>query len=293
MILFFCGAPKHGSNFQLLLVIEILKMLGINYKETDGAILHKRDLKKCSKALDEYDQDPTNIYVVKGHFGSVKLRDFLLKYKTVKIFLIWRDLRDVLVSQYFSDRNLASKDIGSFDKYYWRIGRFKIKYHLQYIRNWNEVSGSSKVFVSSYERLFHDFSSEVESLMAFLGLQNQHIDIATLKNEVSINRFREKYNDSNGKFFRKGISGDYENIIPNYILNDIEEVKQNLEKSFIDKFKYEIEIFKLYPVKRWIVRGYVFSWIKTALRYLQLISYFISVLVVINLKRDIAGQFLS
>ncbi len=293
MILFFCGAPKHGSNFQMLLVIEILKMLGINYKDTDGVIFHKIDLKKCSKALDEYDQDPTNIYVAKGHFGSIKLRNFLFKYKTIKIFLIWRDLRDVLVSQYFSDRNLASKDIGSFDKYYWRTGRFKIKYHLQYIRNWNEVSESSKVFVFSYEKLLRDFSSEVERLMVFLGLQNQHIDIATLKNEVSINRFREKYNDSNGKFFRKGISGDYKNIIPNYILNDIEEVKQNLGKSFIDKFKHEIKVFKSCPVKHWIVRGHVFFWIKAALRYLQLISYFISILVVINLKRDIAEQFFN
>ena len=105
MIYFFTGAPKHGSHFQMFIVQEAMEMAGIPFTQVGNKTFHERNLWKSKMLLDTMDKMKNVNWICKGHFGTKRERDLLLSYDNIKIFLIWRDIRDVLVSQYYALMN--------------------------------------------------------------------------------------------------------------------------------------------------------------------------------------------
>jgi hypothetical protein len=97
VIFFFCGAPKHGSHYQLLIITESLAQLGIDYVPIGVKVFDHNESRAARELLDSLHRERDRLSVCKGHFLD---RDLLLSYDDIKIFHIWRDLGDVLVSRY-------------------------------------------------------------------------------------------------------------------------------------------------------------------------------------------------
>jgi hypothetical protein len=249
MVFFFCGAPKHGSHFQMFILTESLVQKGMPYEQVGNEIFHRRKLRRAKRLLDQLMGRNENVYVCKGHFGSRRERDFLLSYDRIKIFLIWRDLRDVLVSQYFYDMNKGGKTFKDFQDFYWKRGRWFLCYHVKFRRNWEGASKDPRVFTSAFPELKRDFSQSAVELLRFSGIEG--VDTAALQHQLSMERLRVKHNDPKKVFFRRGDIGEHRDIIGDQrIYEDIVRIT-NLDVTPLNIFYYRT----MFPIFNAKLRG--------------------------------------
>jgi hypothetical protein len=197
-------------------------------------------LREAKKLLDRLEEHKAEIHVCKGHFGSKKERNLLLSYKNIKLFLIWRDIRDVLVSQYFYEINKFRKTFKDFSDYYWKYGRSLLCYHIAYKKVWDSVSDDPRVFSSSFSELTNDFTKSAGELLSFSGLDG--IEMSALAENISLEQLRTKHNDEKGIFFRKGIIGEHREIIKSAkVYRDIDYIT-NLRSIHFNVFSYKTKV---------------------------------------------------
>jgi hypothetical protein len=219
MIFFFCGAAKNGSHFQMLIVKESMEQQGIKYEQVGDVIFHTHDLKAGRRLLDDLDKRTNEIFVCKGHWGAKTERDILLSYENIRIFHIWREIRDVLVSQYYHDMRESRKSYKDFSDFYRRIGRSFLFWQVAYRRTWMPVSGDSRVYSSRFTELKQNFREAASELLAFAGIEG--VDLDNLEKRVALDRLREKYDELGGSaFFRRGIVGEHREVINSTIIHE-------------------------------------------------------------------------
>ncbi|MBT7590764.1 MAG: hypothetical protein HN561_06805 [Candidatus Scalindua sp.] len=153
------------------------------------------------------------LFIAKGHYGTEKLRDMLLRVSNIKIFIIWREVRDQLVSYYYYLKDRRNVSFKGFDDYYWSIGYKFVIEQLEYRKVWTNVNKDPRIRVSHFALLKTDFAYEANKLFSFVGIND--IDIDNIKNEVSLESFRKKSGDINGTFYRKGAIDEYKSVISN------------------------------------------------------------------------------
>lgn len=203
MIHFFAGAHKNGSHFQFYVLEEALKQRSIAYRVAGSDIFHERDLGRARKLLREL-READDIILCKGHWHRRRERDLLLGEKNLKVFLIWRDLKDVLISSYHYKINKFGADYRDFSEFYFEDGGRDLLIHQRLYRiAWSGKSAHE----TSYEALVEDFSREAARLLSHAGIDD--VDLASLEAETGIGRLRETRGDQKGIFFRQGTTGQH------------------------------------------------------------------------------------
>ncbi len=255
MILFFSGAPKHASHFQFNIIREALVQQGIDFEHVGQKIFNAHDYKSIKELLDTIDSSNDKLYLVKGHLGYAFERDFLLSYKSMRVFLIWRDLRDVLVSQFYYLVNKGQKNYNNFSEFYWQhdSGRALFRYHLDYHKTWEQVAHDPRVFSSSFNELKNNFNKAASEMLEFCNIRN--VDMNDLSNRISVDTLRKKSKEK--ALFRRGIVGEYKEVIKPDELVDLECIEKLYKSSLSKRCIYELKVIKNYPNKFWYLTRYL------------------------------------
>jgi hypothetical protein len=260
MIYFFNGAAKHASFFQMFIIQKALDQVGKPYSHLShvkNTIFHQHYLRSAARQLKELSSERSGLFLIKGHWGEPRERDLLLALDDIKIFLIWRDFRDVLVSQFFFEQNKFGRRFLDFDDYYWRYlgGRYHLLHHLRYKRCWESVSNSRSVFVASFSQLKMDFLTAAGNMLRFAGLEG--VDLVRLEQDVTVEKLREETGDQAGAHFRKGAIGDYKSIITSaHTINDIDALLHADRKANSSLLSENLESFRKSSKKPTLVRNF-------------------------------------
>jgi len=220
------GAAKSGSTWLFNIISEIDEFerppaeFLLDQKNVNPEIQYDK-LRHLLDSLDYSDRH----YLIKNHFNEPEQRDLILSCPHAYVLDIERDLRDVVVSSYFHNLRESSYD-GPFKKYYWQRGRWQADIVRTHHQVWKQ-SPNSKMYLSSFDRLKKNFSNEVRQIANFLGRKITDHDIKRIEEATSIRKLRRKYNDDGDiKFFRKGISGEWQEFFTRSMIRDIEKIEQ-------------------------------------------------------------------
>lgn len=257
------GAFKSGSTWLWTIIGETnqFKELPKEYGRGPGKVRAFLKPGKIPDFLESGIYESEN-YWAKGHFFDDRSRDLFLSYDSVYIFNIKRDVKDSLVSHYYHliRQNKLNEQLSrpenirkGFSDYYWRFGRYKAQQLMIYHKAWDIPS--SKVYVSSFERLKNDYENEVGRIGKFLGLDFSSVEIDRLKNVTSIQNVQKtKGQDKlpeHKRFIRKGLIGESKQYFTGSMNDDVESIVQNgLGK--VDMLKYQA-IFAALKVRRKVI----------------------------------------
>ncbi|MGI9491759.1 MAG: sulfotransferase domain-containing protein [Geminicoccaceae bacterium] len=236
MIHFFAGSHKNGSHFQFYVLEEALKQRALPYRILGLEALHVHDLNR-SRALISELRGTDQTILLKGHWYRRQEQTFLLSEKMIKVYLIWRDLKDVLISSYHYRINKFGADDRGFHVFYYQDGGRELLIE-QYL--YRLAWSGKETHETSYEALVDDFPREAQRLLDYAGVDG--VDLVALQHETSINRLRETRDDQKGVFFRKGTTGQFRDVdFEPEIVADMARLKnlgrpallreQNLEKA--------------------------------------------------------------
>lgn len=258
------GAFKSGSNWLQAIVMAMGKFEGVPYeyssrKAPRGPWLASDKVKPFLESK-VYTVDD---YISKGHFFSAKHRDLFLAYDDVYIFNIKRNLGDTLVSHYYhlirqnkfhEDYAKPEKIKEGFNRYYWRMGRYKAQQILFYHSTWGIAS--PKIYTSSFEALKDDFEKEAKGISQFLGLNLSDEGLQHIKEKTSLSsmqkvRGQDKL-EEHKRFFRKGLVGEWKNHFSDEAFADLQNIQQ---RGFgpVDMIRYRA-IFKVLDVRRRVMK---------------------------------------
>lgn len=203
MIYFFAGAHKNGSHFQFYVLEEALKQRSTAYRVVGSDIFHERDLHRARQLLVEL-RGSDDIILCKGHWHRRHERKLLLGEQNLRVFLIWRDLKDVLISSFHYKINKFGAFYRDFSEFYFGDGGRDLLIQQRLYR----MAWSGKpVHETSYEALVDDFPSEAANLLSHAGIGD--LDLVALEAETKLSRLRETRNDRSGVFFRQGTTGQH------------------------------------------------------------------------------------
>ena len=236
------GAFKSGSTwlYRIIKVIKPGKPIPPGFhsaEEWHGLSIAAGKLPRFLEEVDYKNED----YVCKSHYDDVKIRDLLLRFDNVYIFNIERDLRDVIVSAYYYlNRKEGVKR--TFEEFYWGKGRSLIGFINKYHKTWHNIEG--KIYVSSYQKLHEDFAGEVQRIFGFLKYDLKPGDLERLKERTNLDTSRklwkEESKQTQERFFRKGIIGDWKNHFTPEIEKDYHKItgkKEPMSRGRMNRFK--------------------------------------------------------
>lgn len=183
-------------------------------------------------------------YFCKQHWtnsGEIKATD-LLKNPNIKMVNIIRDIRDVLVSRYFHDVRLNLTEAEDPNSYYESVGKKNMIKYMEYHNSWHAPGIKQQPFLCSYERLHRNFRGQMTELVAYLGLEEKISaeEIDRIQEATSIDKRKDK---GKGKFFRKGIVGDWQNHLSEEVVADLE--KTAVELDYLTTKRNMMRTFKL------------------------------------------------
>jgi hypothetical protein len=223
-VLIICnGAYKSGSTwlFRILLTMTKYDLIPEQYHAPGwGGLGIKPSL--LAKFLKNEDYASHN-YILKGHFY---LQHHLIQNRpNVTVMNIRRDTRDVVVSAFHYERMKGRYEGESFEGYYWTRGWRVAQQVIRYNRLWAD---NPRSYMSSYETLHSDFAGEVQRLADILGFKLTDEDVKRIHDENTLESLREKYDEksSDGKmsFYRKGVTGDWQEHMSEDIVKDVERI---------------------------------------------------------------------
>ena len=200
------------------------------------------DPRKITQFLQQCDYH-SHHYLTKSHIYDRELATLILSYDARLVLNISRDTRDVLVSHYFHLRRDAQnfRWLPDFSSYYWRLGRLKACQIWDYHRAWNLAAPN--LYTTSFERLKTSFEDEVQKIGEFIGVTLSPEDVERIREETSLQRLRELTGEATKpeaqRFFRKGVTGDWQNYFDQRMLDDLENLRTN-GLGIGDTLKYKL-----------------------------------------------------
>lgn len=259
MIYFFNGAAKHGSFFQYFIVQKALNQIATPYSQVKNTFFHRHYVRSARRQLKELSSSGDGLFLIKGHWGDPRERRLLLSCHDIKIFLIWRDFRDVLVSQFFFELNKFGRQFVDFDDYYWRYlgGRYHLRQQLAYKRGWDSVASPGNVCAVSFEDLKNDFVPTAGALLRFAGIDG--VDLARLEQDVTVEKLRKDSGD-NGAHFRKGAIGDHRSVITSpHTIDDIDALVRGSAEGVLRPVSAAVNTLRRCPGKSALVRNLAYG----------------------------------
>jgi Sulfotransferase domain len=236
VLLLFAGGHRMGSTYQYLIGLNALKQLGLPIKHTDNPALTIFHLQKVRKALEITDESPASYFIAKAHAAFPEQVDAVLTAKNARIFLVWRDQKDSLVSDYHFAQRKAGHVYSDFDDYFLRRGRKILTRNCLQQLVWQSID-DDRVRAWDYLDLVYDFETSAKQITDFAGLQN--VDIDALKAAVSIKKLRETHNDPDGKFFRVGGKQNLLQLNPSP--QTLEQIESAIGEKDIDRLASSFE----------------------------------------------------
>lgn len=248
MLVILNGAPKGGSTWLVLIVqaMQLFHRIPEQYQDEkwiNSSI--KEEL--IGDFIEKIDYQNQNFFCKQHWINSNQVKAInVLENPNVKMVNIIRDIRDVLVSRYFHDLRLNLTKSENADDYYWKEGRENMIKYMNYHTSWHAPGIGYQPFLCSYERLHRNFSGQMQELVGHLGLEDQITlaDIERIRQATSIDTRKEK---GKGKFFRKGIVGDWQNHLSDSVVEDLH--KTAIKENYIQTKKNMMKTFKLGIVK--------------------------------------------
>ncbi|XP_044519100.1 sulfotransferase 2A1-like [Gracilinanus agilis] len=157
-------------------------------------------------------------------FASHLPANFFINLKNSKtrvVFLV-RNPKDVLVSYYHYHKFAKFlPNFNSFDDFFHQFVEGKVNYGswFNHTKSWLDVYHELNSFLITYEDLFQEPRQVIQNLANFLGLKLEPNDLENIlhcssfsymSQNYSLNYSSSKFFDqSNGKFFRKGVTGNW------------------------------------------------------------------------------------
>jgi hypothetical protein len=260
VIFFFNGAAKHASFFQMFIVKKALDQVGRPYSRLKNTYFHRHHRKSAGRQLKELSAERSGLFLIKGHWGEPHERDLLLSHDEIRIFLIWRDFRDVLVSQFFFEQNKFGRRFADFDDYYWRYlgGRYELLRQLKYKRYWELSSHLRTVYVAHFHELKENFVRAAGAMLRFAGIDG--VDLVRLEQDVTVERLREETGDKAGAHFRKGAIGDHKSIITSaHTIDDIDALVRANREGIPSPVAVSLDSFRRCPRKAALVQNFAYG----------------------------------
>jgi hypothetical protein len=165
----------------------------------------------------------------------------------VPYLIMYRDLRDVAVSHVFyvqrtpwHPEHPAYKGLSIEDGLH-RFGETLLPEFVNWIRSWHSNRDPEKSLVVRYEELLADTTATFREVARLFELQD---DLDTIESIVEAHRFenlsggRDRGEDADDSFFRKGVSGDWQNHFTPQLKTQYKEV---VGQALID-FGYETDM---------------------------------------------------
>ncbi|MGH8596734.1 MAG: sulfotransferase domain-containing protein, partial [Gammaproteobacteria bacterium] len=123
MLLICNGAIKSGSTWLYNILINLVDCQAPPARYLTGRSAKSPCIKPEMLELFLATEDiRNNHYISKNHYADPKLKDLLSRYEDAYVFDIERDVKDVIVSNYYHDR-FRNGYQGTFEQYYWEQGR--------------------------------------------------------------------------------------------------------------------------------------------------------------------------
>lgn len=200
-----------GSTYQYLIGLNALRQLGITIRQADNAALTTFHLEKIRQSFRRADLEGGEYFIAKSHAAFPEQIDAVMSAKNLRVFIVWRDQEDALVSDFYFSKNRAGHMYRNFDDYFSRRGRKILLRNCLQKRCWQDIK-DDRVRAWNYMDLVHDFEGAAAEMMKFAGIEN--VDLAALKESVSIRQLRKKHGDPKGTFFREGGKQDLSQLNP-------------------------------------------------------------------------------
>lgn len=239
------GAFKSGSTWlrEILLNLQSFKPIPPTYASERYS--HWVDICK----LDRFQTDAhlEGDFLSKSHVYRANQVKSSLKLDSIITLNISRDVRDAVVSAFHHYRRDRRKPYLTFSKYYWSIGRFKALEIAQYNQSWPE--DHPRVFFTTYEGLKNSFTNELFRIAEFIGVACTEETVEYIRTTTSLAALRQKKGEQatpeEGRFFRKGVIGDWKGHFGEDELSDLDMVLSG-DMSVRDKIKY----WAAFPARR-------------------------------------------
>lgn len=236
----FAGGHRMGSTYQFLILRKALVQLKVRVKKFPSNSFDVCHLAGMREAVAQCNATPQFNYLTKIHAAYPAHIKVLLEAKESRIFLVWRDQRDSLVSDYYFSQRRAGHSYTSFNDYFQRRGRRVLYRNCLQKTVWDTVE-DPRVRAWDYLDLCHDFETSVREMIAFAGYLEQGLDFAKLADDLSISSLRKSRNDSDGSFFRQGGKQNLQALSPSdKTLAEIKEIEQETDWQVLSH-NYEIE----------------------------------------------------
>ncbi len=218
-----------GSTYQFLIGVNAIRQLRYPIRHTDSPALAVFHLQKIRDAFRATDAHPERHFLAKVHAAFPEQVEAVLVAKHSRIFLVWRDQKDALISDFHFAQRRGGHVYANFNDYFKRRGRkILLRNCLQQVV-WSNVD-DDRVMSFDYMDLVDNFDQSAAKLLSFAGLHN--VDLEALQKSVSISELRKRHNDPKGTFFRKGGKLDLEKLTPSrWTKNTIAEIVEEDDQA--------------------------------------------------------------
>jgi len=229
MIILSVGMPRAGSGWHYNLIHDLMKTAGA----TDASDIRQKY--RLQGILTEVNYNigvlsarrlgmvtlpalSGNTFVIKAHAGPTSTSRLLQRLGLLRISYIYRDPRDAMLSAFeYGQRGLKRGRPNAFS--YLTDFQKSLDFIMDYVRIWDRWSREKNVHITRYEDLQTDYVNEVNSLVKFLKLNGDRLEVQKVIesyhgpvvegqtglhfNKGKIGRFRESYNAEQQAILKK------------------------------------------------------------------------------------------
>lgn len=221
-LLFIAGLPKSGTTW---LERMLSSYPGITPILPYEATIHEMKYKSSC----EYDFSENMLSRLKGGIFLVKMHSYgsknnvvTLRSSGVKYCILYRDLRDIAVSQYFyikrnpfhpENQEYRNLSVREGIEYFCEV---RLDEYVKWIRSWHENRDEDDSIIITYEELRYNTVHTFQKILELFELDHSPAKIEQI---VELNRAsRRKVRGRNvNPFLRKGIAGDWKNYFDDEI----------------------------------------------------------------------------
>jgi Sulfotransferase domain len=246
-IIFVAGLPKSGTSWLKKMICSYQGYQEVMIPEANSYEISHSGSHNFDLPDDTFSRFANKLVVLKLHVHGSEHNINLLKNNQIPFIIIYRDLRDVAVSYYFyvkqtpwhSEHKLY-KNLCIEDGLKLFANSLLIPY-VRWIESWENNANSSLKLILRYEDLLVNSEAELLNVAKHCNLDSsvsKITEIVTVNSFANLSGGRNKGNESQNSFFRKGIAGDWKN----HFTPSVKSIYKEKIGEFLIKFKYENDL---------------------------------------------------
>lgn len=242
--LFVAGLPKSGTTWVEKMISSYqgfheLIVPDVTRHEIQSGGSHDYDLPN-----DMFTRFDKALVLTKMHVHGSMHNVELLRTSNIRYVILYRDLRDVAVSNFFYVRNTPWHPEYKFYKdadtpQGLRIfAQRTLKDYERWVRSWHENRDPSLSVITRYEDLLSDDKSVMKAIARLFELDDSDETITKITKANSFKAMsggRAKGDSNENAFARKGVAGDWEN----HFDEELKVIYKEIIGEFLIEFGYE------------------------------------------------------